>query len=78
MDRFHGWWTTTGLHGSPWTGGGADRRVLGRGGMLVGVGPSATPGRGSSPIGWEMESRAWGSRFWSHQGSGSGVVAGRL
>jgi hypothetical protein len=51
MDWVHGWWTTTGSHSPPWTGGGTDRMVPVRGGTLTGVGPPATPGRKGSPTG---------------------------
>jgi hypothetical protein len=49
MDSVHGWWTTAGSHGLPWTSGGLDRRALGCGGALTKVGPPAALKHGSSP-----------------------------
>jgi hypothetical protein len=48
MDSVHGPWTASGSHGPPWTGGSADRRVTGHGGMLTDVWPSVTPEHASS------------------------------
>jgi hypothetical protein len=76
VDWVHEWWTTAWSHGPPWTGSGTNRRALGRGGALTGVGP-LTRGMGARRRGRKMEDREWGSRFGPHQGSGGGVVAER-
>jgi hypothetical protein len=47
VDRVYGRWTP---RDPPWIGGGADRRKLGRDGVLVGVRPPATPEHVSSPV----------------------------
>jgi hypothetical protein len=52
--------TTVGSHGPSWTGGGVDRKALGRGGMLIGAGPSATLGHRSSLAGSEKGERSMG------------------
>jgi hypothetical protein len=55
-DLVHGWWTTAGSHGPPWTDGSADRRVPGT------VGPPATPGHMSSLAG--AGNVAWSMTVW--------------
>jgi hypothetical protein len=53
MDKVHECWTMAGSHGPPWTGGEADRMAPERGGVLIGVGPPATPRHGCSlGLGW--------------------------
>jgi hypothetical protein len=46
VDRVHGRWTP---RGPPWTGSGTDWWKLGRGGVLAGVWPLATPKHVSTP-----------------------------
>jgi hypothetical protein len=53
MDSVHGWWTTAGSHGPPWTGDGTDTRMPGRGGALTRAGPSTATENESSPAGVE-------------------------
>jgi hypothetical protein len=50
VDRVHECWTTAWSRGPPWTSGGADRGTPGRGGVLAGVWPPATPEHGSSSV----------------------------
>jgi hypothetical protein len=64
----HGWWTTAGSHSPPWTIGGVDRRASGCGGTLVGVGPPATLGHGSSPAGAKNGGQTTGVLFQASPG----------
>jgi hypothetical protein len=64
VDWVHGWWTTVGSHGPPWTDGGMDKRAPGCGNMLARVGPPATLGHGSSPVRVENGEWSMGVPFW--------------
>jgi hypothetical protein len=70
VDWVHGWWTTAESHGPPWTGGKADRSVLGHGGMLVRAGPPTTLGCRSSLEGVGNGERRMGLPFQASPGLG--------
>jgi hypothetical protein len=65
VDRVHGRWTTAGSCGPSWTGGGVDRRTLGRGGVLIGVWPLVTPEHRSSSARAQKREGSAGNPSWA-------------